>query len=346
MRRPEARVAHVRFAGPAREARGARRRDRDARRGDDGCDGGRCGGGVGVGVGVVRAAPGGRVGVGVGDGRGDGEGLRWPVCGHMERVLLLRLRLRSLRLLILLLLLLLGRIRIHGPARARARRRRRVHTTRRHRRHRGCVRVRVWRRRKRRTGSLESDALHRETSVSGLLRTESIDIARVRAAPRPRPRPRGGGARVDRRGRRAGRVERAGAEWLVGGVAVRVGCIVVLSWRACWVVPLLLLLVWAVRAASVARRRQRRRLHFFFVFFFARGTFLALDYLRSCTIPTCGGGEDEIGEQSRKGGDEERKSKVAVEMDGQEGVESSRVSVAPLYSNRLRHRTSGHSGFD
>lgn len=62
----------------------------------------------------------------------------------------------------------------------------------------------------------------------------------------------------------------------------------------------------------------------------------------------CGGGEDEIGEQeqSRKGEEEERKSKVAVEMDGQEGVESSRVSVAPLYSNRLRHRTSGHSGFD
>lgn len=105
--------------------------------------------------------------------------------------------------------------------------------------------------------------------------------------------------------------------------------------------------MWAVRAASVARRRQRRRLHF--VFFFARGVFfLPLAYLRSCTILTCGGGEDEIGEQeqSRKGGEEERKSKVAVEMDGQEGVESSRVSVAPLYSNRLRHRTSGHSGFD
>lgn len=288
-------------------------------------------------MGVVRTAPGGRVGVSVGGGGGDGEGLRWPVCGHMERVLrlLLRLCLRSLRLLVLLLLLLLlGRIRIHGPARARARRRRRVHTTRRHRRHRGCVRV-CRSKRERRTGSLESDALHRETSVSGLLRTESIDIARVRAAPRPRPRC--GGARVDRRGRRAGGVERAGAECLVGGVAVRVGCIVVLSWRACWVVPLLLLLVWAVRAASVARRR-RLRLHFVFVF--ARGVFfLPLDYLRSCTIPTCGGGEDEIGEQSRKGEEEERKSKVAVEMDGQEGVESSRVSVAPLYSNRLRHRT-------
>lgn len=250
MRGPEARVAHVRFAGPAREARGARR-------GDDGCGcgGGRCGGGVGVGVGVVRAAPGGRVGVS--DGRGDGEGLRWPVCGHMERVLMLRLLLRSLRLLVLLLLLL-GRIRIHRPARARARRRRRVYTTRRH-RHRGCVRV--WRsKRKRRTGSLESDALHRETSVSGLLRTESIDISRVRAAPRPRPR--GGGAGVDRRGRRAGGVERAGAECLVGGVRIVVG--VLLSWHACWrwVVPLLLLLLRAVRAASVARR-QRLRLHFF-----------------------------------------------------------------------------------
>lgn len=273
MRRPEARVAHVRFAGPAREAR-------RTRRGDDGC--GCCGGGRGgvdVGVGVVRAAPGGRVGVGVGvsDGRGDGEGLRWPVCGHMERVLLLLLCLRSLRLLVLLvLLLLLRRIRIHRPARARARRRRRVHTTRRHRRHRGCVRV-CRSKRKRRTGSLESDALHRETSVSGLLRTESIDISGVRAAPRPRPRPRGGGARVDRRGRRAGRVERAGAECLVGGVAVRVGCIVVLSWRACWVVPLLLLR--AVRAASVARRRQRRRLHFFFT-----RDFLLVIYLHLPTL--------------------------------------------------------------
>lgn len=335
MRGPEARVAHVRFAGPAREPRGARRRDRDARRGDDGRG---CSGGGRGGVGVVRAAPGGRVGVG--DGRGDGEGLRWPVCGHMERVLLLRLRLRlwSLRLL-LLLLLLLRRIRIHGPARARARRRRRVHTTRRHRRPRGCVRV-CRSKRKRRTGTLESDALHRETSVSGLLRTESIDIARVRAAPRPRPR--GGGAGVDGSGRRAGGVERAGAEWLVGGVAVRVVCIVVGGGVLLRVVPLLLL-VWAVRAASVARRRQRRRLHFFFVF--ARGVFLALAHSCTCTIPTCGGGEDEIGEQSRKG-EEERKSKVAVEMDGQEGVESSRVSVAPLYSNRLRHRTSGHSGFD
>lgn len=271
-------------------------------------------------MGVVRAAPGGRVGVGVGgDGRGDGEGLRWPVCGHMERVRLLRLRLRSLRLLVLLLLLLLGRIRIHRPARARARRRRRVHTTRRHRRHRGCVRV--WRsKRKRRTGSLESDALHRETSVSGLLRTESIDISRVRAAPRPRPR--GGGAGVDRSGRRAGGVERAGAECLVGGVRVRSVVVVVGGGVLLRVIPLLLLLVWAVRAASVARRRQRRRLHFFSS---SRvGFFLPLAYLRSCTIPTCGGGEDEIGEQSRKGGEEEeRKSKVAVEMDGQEGVESS-----------------------
>lgn len=232
---------------------------------------------MGVGVGVVRAAPGGRVGVGVGgDGGGDGEGLRWPVCGHMERVLRLLLRLRSLRLLVLLLLLLLlGRIRIHRPARARAGRRRRVHTTRRHRRHRGCVRV-CRSKRKRRTGSLESDALHRETSVSGLLRTESIDISRVRAAPRSR----GGGAGVDRSGRRAGRVERAGAEWLVGGVRVRVGCIVVLSWRARWVVPLLLLLlVWAVRAASVARRRLRRRLHFFFT-----RDFLLVIYLHLPTL--------------------------------------------------------------
>lgn len=308
MRGPEARVAHVRFAGPAREARGARR-------GDDGCG---CGGGGRGGVGVVRTAPGGRVGVG--DGGGDGEGLRWPVCGHMERVLrlLLRLLLLCLRsLLLLLLILLLRRIRIHRPARARARRRRRVHTTRRHRHH---GRVRVCRsKRKRRTGSLESDALHRETSVSGLLRTENI--SGVRAAPRPRPRPRGGGAGVDRRGRRAGGVERAGAECLVGGVRIVVG--VLLSWHACWVVPLLLLLLWAVRAASVARRRQRRRLHFFFVFVFTRGVFLALAHSCTCTIPTCGGGEDEIGEQSRKGGEEERKSKVAVEMDGQEGVESS-----------------------
>lgn len=182
--------------------------------------------------------------------------------------------------------------------------------------------------------------------MSGLLRTESIDIARVGAAPRPRPRC--GGAGVDRRGRRAGGVERAGAECLVGGVRVRVVCIVVVVGGGVLlrVIPLLLLLLRAVRAASVARRRQRRRLHFFRLLLHARGTFLALDYLRSCTIPTCGGGEDEIGEQSRKGEEEERKSKVAVEMDGQEGVESSRVSVAPLYSNRLRHRTSGHSGFD
>lgn len=297
-----------------------------------------------MGVGVVRTAPGGRVGVGVGvgGGGGDGEGLRWPVCGHMERVLRLLLLLRSLRLLVLLLLVL-GRIRKHRPARARARRRRRVHTTRRH-RHRGCVRVRVCRsKRKRRTGSLESDALHRETSVSRLLRTESIDISGVGAAPR------GGGAGVDRSGRWAGGVERAGAEWLVGRVAVRVVCIVVVGGRGVLlrVIPLLLLLLRAVRAASVARRR-RLRLHFVFVFFFARGVFLALAHSCTCTIPTCGGGEDEIGEQeqSRKGGEEERKSKVAVEMDGQEGVESSRVSVAPLYSNRLRHRTSGHSGFD
>lgn len=291
---------------------------------------------MGVGVGVVRSAPGGRVGVGVGGGGGDGEGLRGPVCGHMERVLRLLLRLRSLRLLVLLLLLL-GRIRIHRPARARARRRRRVHTAGRHRHH---GRVRVCRsKRKRRTGSLESDALHRETSVSGLLRTENI--SGVGAAPRPRPWC--GGAGVDGSGRRAGGEERAGAECLVGGVRVRSVVVVVGGGVLLRVVPLLLLLVWAVRAASVARRR-RPRLHFVFVF--ARGTFLALDYLRSCTVLTCGGGEDEIGEQSRKGEEEERKSKVAVEMDGQEGVESSRVSVAPLYSNRLRHRTSGHSGFD
>lgn len=97
--------------------------------------------------------------------------------------------------------------------------------------------------------------------MSGLLRTESIDIARVRAAPRPRARPRGGGAGVDRRGRRAGGVERAGAEWLIGGVAVRSVVFVVGGGVLLRVVPLLL--VWAVRAASVARRRQRRRLHFF-----------------------------------------------------------------------------------
>lgn len=110
--------------------------------------------------------------------------------------------------------------------------------------------------------------------MSGLLRTESIDIARVGAAPRSRPRPRGGGAGVDRRGRRAGGVERAGAEWLVGGVRVRSVVVVVGGGVLLRVIPLLLLLVWAVRAASVARRRQRRRLHFFFVFFvFARGVF-------------------------------------------------------------------------
>lgn len=253
---PEARVAHVRFAGPAREARRARRRN--PRRGDDSGGCGSCGGGCG---GVVGTAPGGRVGVGVGGGGGDSEGLRRPVCGHMERVLrlLLLLCLGSLRLL---LVLLLRRIRVHRPARARARRRRRVHTTRRYRHHgrvRVRVRVRVCRsKRKRRTGTLESDALHRETSVSGLLRTESIDISRVRRAA---ARPRGGGAGVDRRGRRAGGVERAGAECLICWVGVRVVCIVVLSWRARWrwVVPLLLLR--AVRAASVARRR----LHFFFL---------------------------------------------------------------------------------
>lgn len=73
----------------------------------------------------------------------------------------------------------------------------------------------------------------------------------------------------------------------------------------------------------------------------AWGLFLALACLRartplsfSCLLAflycsECGGGEDEIGEQSRKGGEEERKGKVAV--DGQEGVESSRVSVALLY---------------
>lgn len=174
--------------------------------------------------------------------------------------------------------------------------------------------------------------------MSGLLRTENI--SGVGAAPRC------GGARVDGSGRRAGGVERAGAECLVGGVRVRSVVVVVGGGVLLRVIPLLLLLL-AVRAASVARRRQRRRLHFFFVFFFfTRGVFLALAHYCTCTIPTCGGGEDEIGEQSRKGGEEERKSKVAVEMDGQEGVESSRVSVAPLYSNRLRHRTSGHSGFD
>lgn len=61
----------------------------------------------------------------------------------------------------------------------------------------------------------------------------------------------------------------------------------------------------------------------------AWGLFLALACLRARTpllflyCSECGGGEDEIGEQSRKGGEEERKGKVAVEMDGQEGVESS-----------------------
>lgn len=286
----------------------------------------------------MRAAAGGR-----GVGGGDSEGLRRPVCGHMERVLRLLLCLGSLRLLLLLLLiliLLLRRIRVHRPARARARRRRRVHTTgrhrHRHRRHHGHGRVRVrvrvrgrvWRsksKRKRRTGTLESDALHRETSVSGLLRTESIDISRVRrAAPRPRRRPRGGGAGVDRRGRRAGGVERARAECLICWVGVRVVVVVGVLLR---VVPLLLVLLWAVRAASVARRRRLRlRLHFFFVF--ARGVFfLHLFYLDSCTVLMCGEGEDEIGDQSgeekeeRRGG-EERQSGSGDGWTGRSRVES------------------------
>lgn len=134
---------------------------------------------------------------------------------------------------------------------------------------------------------MESDALACNNN-SGLLRTESIDISRVRRAA---PRPRGGGAGVDRRGRRAGGVERARAECLVCWVSVRVVCIVVVG-VLLRVVPLLLVLLRAVRAASVARRRRLRlRLHFVFVF--ARGVFflhllacVLVPRSCSCTVPS------------------------------------------------------------